>query len=160
MRVVEIMMGTPYHCSPETNLGSATELMWIGNCGFLAVVGKDNKVVGVITDRDICIALGTRNRTAGEVRVAEAISGKVYSCAPEDEVQTALETMRAQHVRRLPVITKNGALVGIVSTDDMIAHTEKSGIGGASQLSSAEVVKALQEINERQLPLARVQAAA
>jgi hypothetical protein len=91
MRVVEIMMGTPYHCNPETNLGSATELMWIGNCGFLPVVGKDNKVAGVITDRDICVALGTRNRTAGEVRVAEVISEKMYSCAPEDEVQTALE---------------------------------------------------------------------
>jgi CBS domain-containing protein len=158
MRVVEIMMGTPYHCSPETNLGSATELMWIGNCGFLPVVGKDNKVAGVITDRDICVALGTRNRTAGEVTVAEVISGKLYSCAPEDEVQTALETMWTGHVRRLPVITKRGELVGVVSIDDVIVHVAKAGIGGASSLSTAEVVKALQRINERQLPLARAQA--
>jgi CBS domain-containing protein len=83
----------------------------------------------------------------------------MYSCAPEDEVQTALETMRAGHMRRLRVITKNGTLVGIVSIDDVIEHTEKPGIGGASQLSTAEVVKALQGINQRQLPLARAQAA-
>ena len=160
MRVEEIMMGTPYHCRPETNLGSATELMWIGNCGFLPVIGKDNKVVGVITDRDICVALGTRNRTAGEVTVVEVISGKMYSCAPNDEVQTALETMRAGHVRRLPVISKTGELVGVVSIDDVIVHAAKAGIGGASQLSTVEVVKALKGINERQLPLARARTAA
>jgi hypothetical protein len=60
----------------------------------------------------------------------------------------------------LPVITKTAALVGAVSIDDVIIHAEKSGIGGTSGLSTAEVVKALQGINERQLPLARVQAAA
>jgi CBS domain-containing protein len=160
MRVVDIMMGTPYRCGPETNLGSATELMWVGNCGFLPVVGRDNRVAGVITDRDICVALGTRNRTAGNVTVGEVMSGKMFACAPEDEIETALETMRTGHVRRLPVITKAGALVGVVSIDDVIIHVEKPGIGGASGLSTAEVVKALQGINERQLPLARVQAAA
>lgn len=160
MRVVEIMMGTPYQCSPETNLGSATELMWIGNCGFLPVVGRNDKVVGVITDRDICVALGTRNRTAGNVTVGEVMSGRMFACAPEDEIGTALETMRAGHVRRLPVITKAGALVGVVSIDDVIIRAEKSETGGTSGLSTAEVVKALQGINERQLPLARVQAAA
>lgn len=160
MRVVEIMTGTPYHCSPETNLGSATELMWIGNCGFLPVVGQDNKVIGVITDRDICVALGTRNRTAGNVTVGEVMSGKMFSCAPEDQIEFALETMRAGHVRRLPVVTKAGALVGVVSIDDAIIHAEKPGVGGASGLAVAEVVKALQGINGRQLPLARAHAAA
>ena len=159
MRVLEIMMGTPYHCSPETNLGSATELMWVGNCGFLPVVTNDNKVMGVITDRDICIALGTRNRMAGDVTVAEVMSGKLYSCAPEDAVQTALETMRAGHVRRLPVIARNGELVGVISIDDVIVHAAQPGLGVASSLSTAEVVKALQRINERQLPLARSQTA-
>jgi CBS domain-containing protein len=160
MRVVDIMMGTPYHCGPETNLGSATELMWVGNCGFLPVVGQDNKVVGVITDRDICVALGTRNRTAGDVKVGEVMSGKMFACAPEDEIASALETMRAGHVRRLPVITNAGALVGVISIDDVIIHAEKPGVGSPSVLSTAEVVKALQGINERQLPLARLQAAA
>jgi len=50
MRVVDVMMGTPYYCRPESNLGSATELMWTGNCGFLPVMGKGAKVSGIITD--------------------------------------------------------------------------------------------------------------
>ena len=93
MRVVDIMMGTPYFCRPETNLGSATELMWTGNCGFLPVVGSEGKVVGVVTDRDICIALGTRGRPSGEVTVAYVMSKKVYSCAPDDDVRVALSAM-------------------------------------------------------------------
>jgi CBS domain-containing protein len=63
MKVKDAMMGTPYYCQLDTNLGSAAELMWIGNCGFLPVTGNDGKVVGVITDRDICVALGLARRT-------------------------------------------------------------------------------------------------
>jgi CBS domain-containing protein len=151
MRVVEIMMGTPYFCRPETNLGSATELMWTGNCGFLPVVGSEGKVVGVITDRDICIALGTRGRPPGEVTVADVMSRKVYSCAPEDDVRAALGTMREGRVRRLPVVAKEGSLVGVISMDDVLLRAEGSAQPGA--VSSEEVVSAFRAINTHQLSL-------
>ncbi len=106
MKVKDVMMGTPYYCQPETNLGSATELMWNANCGFLPVEAADGKVIGVITDRDICIALGTRNRLAGDIAVGEVMSGKLYSCAPDDDIHMALQTMKEGKVRRLPVIAK------------------------------------------------------
>lgn len=151
MRVVEIMMGTPYFCRPETNLGSATELMWTGNCGFLPVVGSEGKVVGVITDRDICIALGTRGRPPGEVTVADVMSRKVHSCAPEDDVRAALGTMREGRVRRLPVVAKEGSLVGVISMDDVLLRAEGSAQAGA--VSSEEVVSAFRAINTHQLSL-------
>ena len=111
MKVKEVMMGAPCYCQPETNLGSATELMWNANCGFLPVESADGKVIGVITDRDICIALGTRNRSAGEVTVAAVQTGKLYSCAPEDDIHMALQTLKEASVRRLPVISQSGMLV-------------------------------------------------
>ena len=151
MRVVEIMMGTPYFCRPETNLGSATELMWTGNCGFLPVVGSEGRVVGVITDRDICIALGTRGRPSGEVTVAEVMSNKVYSCAPDDDVRVALGAMREGRVRRLPVVAKEGTLVGVISMDDVLLRAEGSAQAGA--ITSEEVVSAFRAINTHQLPL-------
>jgi CBS domain-containing protein len=151
MRVVEIMMGTPYFCQPETNLGSATELMWTGNCGFLPVVGSEGKVVGVITDRDICMALGTRGRPSGEVAVAEVMSKNVYSCAPDDDIRVALTAMREGRVRRLPVITKEGDLVGVISMDDVLLRAEGSVRAGA--ISSEEVVSAFRAINTHQLSL-------
>ena len=128
MKVVDVMMGTPYFCRPESNLGSATELMWTGNCGFLPVVGDNGKVVGVLTDRDICIAVGTRGCPLGKVLVAEVMSRNVCSCAPEDDVRVALATMRDGRVRRLPVITKSGRLIGVISMDDVLLRAEAVGV--------------------------------
>ena len=153
MRVADMMMGTPYFCRPESNLGEATELMWKGNCGFLPVVGVEEKVVGVVTDRDICIALGTRGRPSGEVTVADVMSKEVFSCAPEDDVHSALAKMRGGRVRRLPVITTNeGALIGVISMDDVLMWAEATGVGKAG-ISAEEIVNAFRAINAHRLPM-------
>ena len=62
MRVRDLMTKTVVFCRHETNLAAATALMWDNDCGTLPVVSESGKVIGIITDRDICIALGTRNR--------------------------------------------------------------------------------------------------
>ena len=152
MKVKDIMMGTPYYCQPETNLGSATELMWNANCGFLPVESVEGKVIGVITDRDICVALGTRNRPAGEVTVAEVLSGKLYSCAPDDDIHMALQTLKESAVRRLPVISQNGTLVGVLSMDDILLRAEPSSLGKEPELSSDEVVRTFRSITQRRVP--------
>ena len=152
MRVREVMMGTPYYCQPETNLGSATELMWKANCGFLPVEAQDGKVIGVITDRDICIALGTRSRLPGDIKVSEVTSGKLYACAPEDDIHMALQTMKEGKVRRLPVIAKDASLVGVISMDDILLRTEPMSLGKEPELSSDEVVRAYRAITQRQVP--------
>ncbi len=153
MKVKEVMMGTPYNTTLQANLGKATELMWVGNCGFLPVVDAENKVCGVITDRDICIALGTRNQTAGEVRVEEVARWKVYACAPEDDVHVCLQTMREGHVRRLPVVDKNGKLAGVVSMDDLLMRSEPNRVGREPELSADEVVRGYRTIMNKDLPV-------
>jgi CBS domain-containing protein len=106
MKVKGAMIMTPYYAPLWANLGMATELMWMGNCGFLPVIDAGHRVAGVITDRDICVALGTRNQLAEEVRVEEIVQRKVYSCGPEDEIHVALQSMKEGHVRRLPVLRR------------------------------------------------------
>jgi CBS domain-containing protein len=160
MKVKEVMMGTPYYCRPETNLGVATELMWNANCGFLPVEASDGKVIGVVTDRDICIALGTRNRLAGDVLVSEVMSGKLCSCAPDDEIHVALQTMKDGRVRRLPVVAKDGSLVGVISMDDILLRTEPMSLGKEPELSSDEVVRTYRAITQRQVPQVAAQKAA
>jgi CBS domain-containing protein len=152
MKVKEVMMGTPYTCHRDTNLGEATELMWNGNCGFLPILGDDGKVCGVVTDRDICIALGTRNKLAGEVPVSEVIGSKLHACSPEDEIHVALLTMRDGKVRRLPVIDKEGKAVGVLSMDDILLHAEPAGSGKVVELSTDEVVRTYRGINQKDLP--------
>ena len=152
MKIKELMSATPYCCRPETNLGEATEMMWKGNCGFLPVVGNDGKVFGVVTDRDICIALGTRNRLPGDVRVSEVItSQQLFYCGPDDDVHIALQAMEAGRVRRLPVITHNGSLAGIVSMDDILHKMEPMAVGKHSEVSSDEVVKTYRAITQPQV---------
>ena len=152
MKVKDIMMETPYYCQPETNLGSATELMWNANGGFLPVESAEGKVIGVITDRDICVALGTRNRPAGEVTVAEVLTGKLYSCAPDDDIHMALQTLKEAAVRRLPVISQKGMLVGVLSMDDILLRAEPSSLGKEPELTSDEVVRTFRSITQRRVP--------
>jgi len=153
MKVKDVMMGTPYASPLWANLGMATELMWKGNCGFLPVVDAEQKLCGVITDRDICIALGTRNQTAGEVRVEEIAQRKVYACAPDDDVHVALQSMKEGHVRRLPVVDRGGKLAGVVSMDDILLHAESSSFGNEPELSANEVVRAYRTIMKKELPV-------
>jgi CBS domain-containing protein len=152
MKVKEVMMGTPYTCRKETNLGEATELMWKANCGFLPVTGSDGKVCAVLTDRDICMALGTRNKVAGEVTVGEVVGNKLFACSPDDEIHVALLTMREGRVRRLPVVDSGGKVAGVLSMDDILLRAEPSGSGKVVELSTDEVVRTYRAINQRDLP--------
>ena len=152
MKVKEVMTCTPYTCSTEADLGKATELMWKGNCGFLPMTGPEGKVCGVITDRDICIALGTRNKLAGQITAGEVSDGKLFACSPEDEIHVALLTMREGKVRRLPVIDSKGKAVGVLSMDDVLLRAEPSSSGKIVELSTDEVVRSFRVINQRELP--------
>jgi len=152
MKVQDVMMRTPVSCGPETNLGAAVEFLWNRNCGMLPIVDAQQKVVGVVTDRDLCVALGTRNRLPGEVTVGEATTGKVFSCKPTDDIHAALETMAKQKVRRLVVLNEQGTLEGILSMDDVVLHAETGKLGRTVDLSQAEIVEALRRVYGPQLP--------
>src|SRR5262245_29692720 len=102
MKVKDLMTTEVKFCGLETNLAAATELMWNNDCGILPIV-EAGQVIGVITDRDICIALGTRSRHAAEVVTASVVSPSVFVCSADDDVKTALAKMKKERVRRLPV---------------------------------------------------------
>ena len=146
MRVQDVMMRTPAYCSPETNLGSAVQLLWERDCGFLPIVDAKRKLIGVVTDRDLCVALGTRHQPPGRITVGEVATGKVHSCKEKDDIHAALETMAKRRVRRLPVVNDEGVLQGILSMDNVVLHTESSGFGHKAELSNEDVVNTLRQI--------------
>lgn len=153
MRVNEVMTGTPAYCHPETNLGAAVELMWTYNCGILPVVDANERVTGVITDRDIGIALGTRNQLAGDVTVGEVCPGQVLlSCKLNDDVRTALAKMAEGRVRRLPVLDNDEQLVGILSMDDIVTHAQFAKRATNVELSTDDVVRILSLVYRPELP--------
>ena len=142
MKVRDIMARTPASCNTDTNLGKAVEILWNRNCGILPVLNSDQKVVGVVTDRDICIALGTKNRLPGEITVGEVASGDVFACTPDDDIHTALATMAQGKVRRLPVIGPEGTLKGLLSVDDIVLSSGS----GKGEVPYHEVVAILRSI--------------
>jgi CBS domain-containing protein len=143
MKVRDVMVKEVKFCSAETNLAAATEILWKEGVGSLPVV-ENGRVLGIITDRDVAIALGTRNAKAGETLVKDVALPKLFYCAPEDDIHVALGTMRAQRVRRLPVMDSKGTLQGILCLDDIVLFAEEK----AAELTYADVVETLQSICE------------
>lgn len=119
MRVKEIMTSDAKSVGLDTNLASAAEIMWKHDCGALPVTDGGGSVVGMITDRDICIAAATRFRGEGDITVREVLTKPLRSCSPSDDIRSAMETMKTQQLRRLPVVNGDGRLEGIVSLHDI-----------------------------------------
>jgi CBS domain-containing protein len=153
MQVQNLMTREPRTCTRATNLAEAAALMLDADCGILPVVDDEAKLVGVVTDRDMYIALATRNRLASQVTVGEVTRGEVVTCGPDDDVQTALATMKQHHVRRLPVEGFGGTVAGIISMNDILLAAGKKG------LRNVEIVDTLQAICAHRRPVPHVTAA-
>jgi CBS domain-containing protein len=144
MKVQEVMMQDVQVCQPDMNLAAAAALMWEADCGILPVVDDGKTPVGVITDRDIAIAVGTKGRPPQEIRVGEVMSAQLFACAPDDDIHTALKTMREDRVRRLPVVTNEGVLKGILSINDVVLQSRR----GGKELGYDDVVSTFKAICE------------
>jgi len=146
MKVKEIMSTNAKVCAPADNLSVAAGLMWENDCGVLPVVAEDEKVVGLITDRDICMAANLNNRNLWNIAVEDVISHKLFACKPEDDIHAALNTMQENKVRRLPVIGADGTLEGILSMNDIVLNAEEPKGKKAPDLSYADVVTTYKSI--------------
>lgn len=146
MKVAELMSRFVRTCSPQDNLATAGAAMWESDCGIIPVVDPSRKLLGVVTDRDICIALSTRSATASQIRVADVMSRNVHSCAPDDDIETALKTMGERLVRRLPVLDGEGRLEGILSLSDIARRARRPGARRANGPTYDEVAETLKAI--------------
>jgi CBS domain-containing protein len=146
------MNKSPKQCSPATNLAAVTELLWSGGCGAVPVVDSNQKLVGIITDRDICVALGTRDRRPSELAAEQVMSHPVATCKSTDEIHGALKIMRTRKVRRLPVVNEEGKLEGIVCVSDLIVDARHDD-GSRPELSYEDVMGTLKSINWHHSPI-------
>jgi len=153
MKVREVMCANATVCTLTDNLSAAAGLMWQNDCGILPVVAEGGKVVGLITDRDICMAANLNNRNLWNIAVEEVISGRVFACKPEDEIHSALKTMQEKKVRRLPVVAADGTLAGILSMNDVVLKAEEAGEKKSSELSYGDVVNTYRSICQHRLPM-------
>ena len=138
MIVRDIMKRDVATCAPQDDVAMAANIMRDRKCGFVPVVDSHGVVAGVVTDRDLCLALAAeRQRTAERVAVRDAMSQPVFSCFPEDNVKVTLGTMGKHKVRRLPVIDKQGHLQGVLSIDDIVLAPRRRGAPTAEEIVDA-----------------------
>lgn len=154
MKVKEVMTPDARAIWITESLADAAKEMWENDCGILPIIKDGRKVVGMITDRDICMASAMKDRNPSSISVEEVITGTVYAAKPDEDVQHALQTMREHKIRRLPVLNPEGELEGILSMNDIVLHA-KSRNGKKPPIEFAEVVKTYQAICEHPVPMTK-----
>ena len=141
MRVEQLMARPVQSCRAEDTLARAAQLMWDHDCGSLPVCGGNGvtRVVGVITDRDICMCALFQNKPLQELRVSEAMAKQVQVCRPSDSLADAEKAMRETRIRRLPVIDEQDALVGMISLADLAQEAARERAATSQDITETEV---------------------
>jgi len=121
MKVEQLMTKDVVCCLPEDNLSQAARIMWERDCGFVPVVEstENRQIVGVITDRDICMAAYTRGQLLQQIPVRDVMATQVRACRPADNLDAAEATLRDAQVYRLPVVDTANQLLGVISLADI-----------------------------------------
>lgn len=119
MKIEQLMTRPVRSCRPEDAINCAAQIMWEADVGCVPVVDGGNRVVGMITDRDIAMAAYTQGRALDGISVESVMAKQVHTCSPGDDVSSAEERMQKFQVRRLPVVDSAATLVGIISVNDI-----------------------------------------
>ena len=141
MKVHEVLTVNPACCYPSSSALTAATIMQQRGIGVLPVVQDPftPRLVGVITDRDLCLHVVAGGRDPADVGIRECMNDDPICCALEDDVRYALELMEEHRVRRLPVLNAKHEVAGILSLSDLV---------GKGSIGSCEIATALRTINE------------
>jgi CBS domain-containing protein len=143
MKISELMTRNPCTVTPDTPVSEAARLMKEEDVGIVPVVERvggaetRGRLVGVVTDRDIAIRHVAEGR-ASDAPVRDVMSGGVKTVTLDDSVETVMELMGREQVRRIPVVDERGSLVGVVSQADL---ARKAG-------DSTKVEKTVEQISQ------------
>ena len=137
MRVKELMTQPVQSVSAGDTLDRAACLMWDHDCGALPVLDGNQRLVGVLTDRDICMSALFQGLPLRDIRVGDVMTSDVRRCGPEDDITAAEHLMGTHQVHRLPVTNDDGTIIGMLSVSDVVRRA-KRGIRATKQTGSEE----------------------
>jgi CBS domain-containing protein len=151
MRVSDVMTRRVACVRADESCSAAVQFMWDCDCGALPVLSESgDRVVGMITDRDICMAAWSKGRAPSEIPVADAMSRELFACAESDGVGLAENLMRSRQIRRVPVLDAEQRLAGIISLADIARQSEHQiGRPAATEVAPREVAQTLASICRR-----------
>lgn len=133
MNVEQLMSREIRTCSPEHRLDCAAQIMWEHDCGIVPIVDDTQRLVGVVTDRDICMAAYTKGRALREIEIREVAMKPTATVSPKDSVRAVEEVMKHHQVRRVVVTDDRHRPVGVVSLNDLARHIGRQPNGVSSE---------------------------
>ncbi len=145
MRVKDLMSTNLATCRPDDPLATAAQLMWERDCGVVPVTDGAGRLLGVVTDRDACMAAYTQGRTLHAIPVEVAMARRVVTLHEDDPLPRAHELMRTHRLRRLPVVDAAHHVVGLLSLKDLALEATAKKAGNDRQ----EVARTLAEISRQ-----------
>ena len=143
MRIEQLMSKPAVTCGQDDSLNTAAQLMWEHDCGAVPVLGDEGTVVGLLTDRDVCMAAYTQGKPLQAIPVSRAMGKQVYSCHPDESIEAAEQLMTEHRIRRLPVVDGEGRPVGILSLNDVARDAASSRAGNGAQREVARTLAAI-----------------
>jgi len=135
----ELMTPSPTCCQPEHTVVEVAEIMEREDVGLVPVVDEGtHKLIGVLTDRDIVLKVVAAGRDPRGTAVSEVMTTSPACCQEQDSIETVMQQMAARQVRRIPIVDKDGSIIGIVSQADLATRLE-------NPRETGEVVQAISE---------------
>jgi CBS domain-containing protein len=126
MRVEELMTSSPRACGLGDSANEAARIMWERDCGAVPIV-DDGRVVGIVTDRDLCMAAYFQGVPLASLRVSDIMTTNVCTCRADDQLTTAERLMRDRQINRLPVVADGDVLIGMLSLCDLTQGVSRAG---------------------------------
>lgn len=124
MLVKSVMHQGAKVCSIDSDLETIAATMWNEDSGAIPLVADNDRVVGLITDRDIAMAAALKHRPLWEISARELVEGKTcHFCHEDEDIHSVLKTMGSLQIRRMPVVNREQQIVGMISLKDLIDHT-------------------------------------
>jgi CBS-domain-containing membrane protein len=149
MNVADVMSRDVRVCRAQDSLNEAARMMWEGDCGCVPVVDEQKRVIGVVTDRDVCMCAYIQGGSLASLSVGAAMSHGVHVCRPTDSLAGAASTMQDHQIRRLPVVDDENRIIGVLSVADVARETERQkGNGRRRDLSPESFTQVLATICE------------
>ncbi len=126
MKAKDIMTKDPSVVTPDTPIRDAAKMMQREDVGMLPVVDASNskQLIGVVTDRDITIRHVAEGHASPDCPVREAMTDRLVTSRPDDDVDDVMELMGREKIRRIPVVDERGAIVGIVAQADIVREAK------------------------------------
>lgn len=152
VKVMQIMSRDIGTCGPHDRLQEVARIMWERDCGVVPVVDDRERVVGVITDRDVCMAAYTQGRLLRDIEVSTAMARVVHTCRAGDSLASAERIMRQNRVRRLPVVDTDDRLVGILSLNDIVQEAAREHVPPAREVSAGAILDTMAAVCEPRAP--------